>query len=365
MSRLPPKIEAALQAAIREAAREPHRRSEILGSAALTLAARSSEPQHRSEAPVLRALAERIAEAAMGDPGGATRDDFAETLEVFDEAHEQFPGDQDVLARADDLLDERATKGERLSIAPLSWGAGATLGRSGRFRYDPSQSEIANNVAQSATLAYWQGEPHESQAITIDLAPPSDGQPPALLAVPDPSLSPVDVSGRPRGRILYGADGAITRVDVDAGFGTRFTVVGNYVSIQLYMDPPAPGATDGEMSFTGSMGAFSAPSAAPVFYTVYLDSLAGGATTDGRSGPALIQRPQHAAFLLPILSDQIGGNVILKFFGQGAAQVLTQFVYPLGQLLPPIPLPSEVQYISLTNGTGNTANFRLVFQLSL
>lgn len=366
--RLPPAIEAELRKALAEAEREPHRRSEILGTTALGLAARSAQPEHAREAPILRQLAEEIAEAAMAElPGPATRDDFQETLEEFDQAHEQYAGDQDVLARADDLHDLKKTAkhGARVSIAPLSWGAGATLGRTGRFKFAPTQNDIKAQISQAATLAYWQGEPHESQAITIDLAPPADGQPTPFSALPDPSLGGTDVSSRPRGIISFGADGAITKVAVDAGFGARLTVTGNYVAIQLHMDPPMSGADAGVMSFTGSIGAFASPSAAPVFWTAYLDALPNNAITDGRNGPSPIQRPSHATHLLPILSSATSGNVLLSFYGQGGLVLLTQFLYPIGQLLLPIPLPSEVQYLTIQNLTGGPANFRVPFQLAL
>lgn len=366
---LPPRLQAQLDQALRQAEAQPHRRSEILGSAAFELAARSAHPRHQKEAPVLRALAEQIAEAAMVNFAlpAATMDDFQETLQEHAEAHDQFSSDLDVLARADDIHDAKKTSrhGRRMSIAPLSWGAGATLGRTGTFKYGPTSDEVLSNIAQAGTLAFWQGEPHETQAITIDLAPPPSGQPMPLQALPDPSSGAIDVSTRPRGLISYGADGAITQVAVDAGFGTRLTVTGNYVTVQLSMDPPRTGSAAGEMKFTGMLGAFASPSVAPVQYTVFLDALASGAITDGVNGPSPIQRPSHANYILPILSTATSGNVILSFYGQGGVDMVAQFIYPLGQLLPPIPLSAQVQYITVENAVGGVADFAIPFQLSL
>ncbi len=45
--------------------------------------------------------------------------------------------------------------------------------------------------------------------------------------------------------------------------------------------------------------------------------------------------------------------------------MLLQFTYTIGQILPPIPLPGDIQYVILNNNTGETANFRLLWQLSL
>lgn len=363
--KLPPALEAEIQAALREAAAQPSRRSEILGNTALGLAATSTKPQYAKEAPVLRAIAERIAAAAMAPARRATRDDFQETLEEYEQAHGEFAEDHDVIARADDLHDAKtALRGARVSIAPLSWGQGATLGRTGKFKWDPTAEDIANNVSQSGTLAYWQGEPHESSAVTIDLALPADGQP-SPVAVLLPDAVGARVSSRPRGIVSYGADGAITKVAFDAGFGTRLTVTGNYVAVQLAMEPPRANTQRGALSFTASMGAFASPSTAPVFYTEYIDRLPPGQATDGASGFPPIQRPAHAASILAVLSSETTGTASLAFWDAGGATVLFRFDYPMGQILLPIPLPSEVQYISLTNNTGAGASFRVVFQLAV
>lgn len=367
LSQISPRLSAELQAALSRAASDPARRSEILGNTALGLVAKSQRPQHKREAPILRALAERIAEAAMQAPQllvPATLDDFEETLEEHDEAHGQFSEDMDVIAHADDLHDEKtAQHAARVSIAPFSWGKGATLGRTGRFKYGPTSEDVGNNISQVATLAYWQGEPHESQAITVDIAPPAGAEPMPLLALPPSEL--IGASSRPRGFISFGADGAITKVAVDIGFGTRLTVPGNYVAVQVGMDAPRVNANAGIMAFTASIGAFASPSVSPVFYTHYIDDLDAGEITDGTNGPPPIQRPAHASQILPILSTATGGSVLLQFYGQTGGRLLHQVIYPIGQFLLPIPLPSEVQYVVLSNNTGELANFRIPFQLAL
>ena len=149
-------------------------------------------------------------------------------------------------------------------------------------------------------------------------------------------------------------------------FGARLTVVGNYVAVQIAMDPPEPGALSGIVAFSASLGAFASPSQAPPFYTVFIDGLVNNTQTDGLSSRySPIPRPSHAAFLLAVLSDELVGSVLLKFYGQGAARILSQFVYPIGALLQPLPLPADVQYIVLKNQTGNVGSFRLVFQIAL
>ena len=80
---LPPSIQHEVQGALDLARRDPARRSEILGSTAIGLAARSQDPAHRESARVLRAIAERLAQASLAAamPGPATRDDFEEALD--------------------------------------------------------------------------------------------------------------------------------------------------------------------------------------------------------------------------------------------------------------------------------------------
>ncbi len=370
---LPPSIQHEVQGALDLARRDPARRSEILGSTAIGLAARSQDPAHRESARVLRAIAERLAQASLAAamPGPATRDDFEEALEDFDQAHGEQADDLSTLALANDLQDARtAALSPRVSIAPRTWGAGATLGRTGKFRFNPTEDDIRQGIHQSGTLAFWQGETHEAQAVTVDVGIPVGLEPPPVLQLFFGIATP-DVSSRSRGIISYGTDGAVTRVSFDASFGTRFTVTGNYVTVQIAMDPPKPLALSGLMAFTASLGAFASPSVAPVYYTHYVDQLPLGLSTDGNlslagiRNPPPIRRPSHAAFLLAVLSDSVSGTARLEFYGQGCAQILTTFIYPIGQVLAPIPLPAEVQYIVLTNTTGQDANFRLVFQLAL
>lgn len=381
---LPPSIQHEVTAALHEARQNPAHRSLILGDTALGLAARSASPAHRADAKVLRAVADRLAHAALSSgallggvseegtafPGAATRDDFQETLEDFDQANAEHAYDLHAAARADDLNDARSLeRSPRMSIAPVAWGAGATLGRSGKFKYDPTSDEVAQNIAASGTLAYWQGESHEAQAITVDLGLPAGQEPPPrqflqiVTFVPPPRTK--GVSSRARGIISYGSDGAVTRVVVDANFGTRLQVLGNYVAVQVVMEPPRAGEDAGLMAYTASIGAFASPSKADVFYTAYIDRLTAGSSTDGFGTPPPIQRPSHAAAILAIYSNQITGTATLNFFGQGAKGSLFSFPYKLGTMYPPLPLPSDVQYIVLTNNTGQTANFNIVFQLAL
>lgn len=358
-------IEDMLGEVLRQAEQHPHRRSEILGQAALGLAARAQRPQHRAVAPQLRQLAEQLAAAALEPLPAldtpATLDDFYELLQERSEGHQEQADDIDVIARAEEIHNERvaAHGAARVSIAPLSWGKGATLGRTGTFKFNPTSDEMAQGLKQSGTLAFWQGEPHEAQAITVDLAPPVDFVPTPLLSLPSGPAPGPDTSSRGYGVVAYGSDGAITQVKFDAGFGARFTVVGSYVSIVAGMDSPLSGALSGTLSYTASIGAFAAPSAAPVFLTEYIDLLGNGGTT------APFQRPMHATQILPILTDATAGNAVLRFYGQGGTTLLYQFAYPIGQLLNPLPLPAEAQYLTLTNGTGGVANFRVPFQLSL
>lgn len=351
-------IRTYVETAIGAATAQPARRSEILGEAAMRLSSLAHHKDHAAAAPLLIELAEQFARAAMESETPATTDDFHELLEEQKAARDDgFSDDLNIRARSEathDAGEKEVTP--RVSIAPASWGKGATLGRSGTFRYAPTSQDVDAGIQQSATLAFWQGQPHESQALSIDLSLVALPMPIGVLPAPSPGI---DVSARPYGIVTYGSDGAIVSVRFDAGFGTRFNVSGSYVSIVAGMQAPMTGVAPGTLSFSASIGAFASPSQAPVTLTEYLDALPNGATS------APIQRPQHASQILPVLSSSTAGTALLTFYGQGAGGALLSFSYPIGQLLQPIPLPSEVQYVTLKNLTGQAANFRLMFQLSL
>lgn len=354
-------IRALAREAIDQAAAQPHRRSEILGTTAMQFAGLARDHQHVREAPMLRKLAAHFGAAAMVPEQPATVDDFEEQLvEQFQAVQEGYQGDLNQIARADAIHDQKqALLTPRVCIAPGSWGQGATLGRSGTFKFNPSQEDIRQGIAQSGTLAFWQGEPYEAQAITVDVN--------LLEYLGNPSgtdtgaAGPAPPEAHPFATVVYGSDGNVAEVKFDIGRGTRFTVVGSYVSVLCGMDPVT--ATSAQMTVGASIGAFAAPSTAPVFLTTY-QALA----IDEESSP--IKIPAHAVQLFPILTSVSppAGLVRLNFFPVGGAGGVPLAVldFPVGTVnASPIPIPGDIGYMTIQNLTGIPARFRLPFQLSM
>ena len=291
-----------------------------------------------------------------------TVEDFQDLLQETAEAYEEVGGEgsdpMDLVARRRELHEERSPHGPSVSIAPETFNEDATLGRSVNLKYQPTAAETMNGVKESDTVAFWQGQKKEAQALTVDVG--------ALVPqrIPPGEDAGAPHSARPFGTVVYGSDGNKISVNFDIGWGVRFTVVGNYVSVLASMAPPQTGRPAGIMTVGGSIGMFAAPSVAPVLFTEYVDELTNTDSSD------FIPRPMHAVQLLPLLTDALLGTTQIDFFGFGggaiAATQLYSIVFPSGTLgMSPIPLAGDVAFITITNNTGVLANYRLPFQLSM
>lgn len=301
----------------------------------------------------LQALALEFQKAAAQHE--ATRDDFEELLSETAQGLDEADSDLDVVAIREQIH-AASTGAAHVSIAPDTFRNESTgLGRAATIRYNPTPEDVASGIQASASLVYWQGEKDEAAAFTVDLG---------LVSLPrlTPALASFVSSARPFAEIEYGADGNRTLVQCDLGFGVRLTGVGNYVSVRASLDPPIPGGINEAISVGASMGMFAAPSVAPIFRSAYLDLLGSGS----RSDP--IPRPAKATHLLPVLSTALVGAIEIRFLGaSGTNNILYRAVYNLGvpPVGTPIPLTGDVFFLDVTNNTGEVANFRLPFQLSM
>lgn len=328
----------------------------VCREAAATFAGLALDPRNARISRQLQQTAMEFAAAARRplDRPPPTVDDFEELLEETAEAYGQVGGHaMDVIARRRELHEERKPGGPHVSITPESFNTDLPLGRNLTVKFNPTEEEKAVGVIESGTVAFWQGFKHEAQAATVDVAMTL---PPAFTG---PGSSDVR-SGRPYGIIEYGSDGNRTSAKFDVGLGTRFTVVGNYISVLVGMDP-VPGNTLSSQPYVigGSVGVFAAPSLAPVLLTEYADELANGAT-------ATFRRPLRAVQILNLVTSATAGASEIAFFGANGVGFIARLSIPSGTLaLSPIPIPNDVGVITVTNNTGNSANYRLVFQLSL
>lgn len=340
------------------AQQNPGGRNAIFRRAAQVFADLASDPRNRRQAAQLQQMAFDFVSAAR-EERPATISDFENLLRETATAYEQV-GDStlDQIARAREVHDEQRST-QSVSIAPLSFNRDATLGRSQILKWNPSQEEILQGIKESETVAFWQGTKQEAQAITVDVALVS-APPPAEPS--DNGLPPIDV--RPYGIVEYGSDGNRTSVRFDVGAGKRFTVVGNYCSVLVGVDPPFEGARTATISIGASIGTFAAPSPCPTTLTRYIDTLAPNVFSP------FIAIPLKAVQLLAVQSNLIAGeSLTVRFYSFGGGSgVVSQYDFTVAASvpLPPIvPLTGDVAFVKIRHTGGGPRRFRLPFQLSL
>lgn len=345
---------------LRHVQADPARAPMIYRAAAEQVGRLVGDPQNARAREELHALAQRFMQQSTSPPFG-TSSDFDEQLHASIEGYSLgAPNDLELVAYRQQLDEAQATP--RTSISPESFTRDTALGRYSLFKYAPTEQEHALGVRQEDTLVVWPGLKHEAQAFTVDF---SLANPAPFPPVPDdPGTEPIYMA-RPYGFVEYGSDGAKTRVLFDIGFGTRFTVVGNYIAAGAGMYAPPEAVDDDPETLSAtlrigcSIGAFAAPSVSPVTFTGYVDRLANTFQSDP------IQRPVKGTYLLPLLCDIGAGSTNIDFLDFNA-KLLYQVVWNGGTLAAsPIPLSPDVAYVQLLNGTGDTANYRVVFQLAL
>lgn len=350
------KIEQIAQSFLGQAAANPQQRHEICRQAAYTFMGLAQDPKNARASQHLAEVGLQFARAA-GDARPPVMDDFADLLKETQIAYDLVGpyGDDpmDLIAARREIHEDRTprTPGQ-IFITPESFNRDATLGRSATITFNPTEDQKRNGIQQSQTVAFWQGVKKEAQAMTVDI---NLGFLPS--AVDPDTVEPG--SARPYAEVEFGSDGNRTKFLCDIALGKRLTVVGNYCSVLLGM--AAPGFGDPSPVITGgaSIGAFAAPSTAPLVYTLYVDGLASLDTTN------FLSIPMKAAFLLPILST-VGGAGVLEFYdigGNGIGNV--PFSITAATPMVPIPIPGDASYVRVVNSTLFTANYRLPFQLAV
>lgn len=330
---------------------QPDRQAEIYHKAAATFMGLASKPENARLQAQLHSLAQQFSHAAQRPP---TVEDFNNLLQETAEAYEEVGGDDDVdlVARRREIHDDRAPEGRPISIAPASINQDTPLGRIATIKFAPTSEEVRLGVVQSQTVAFWQGTKREAQAVTVDV-----GLVEAAVVLPPGVQEP---TCRPFGIVVFGSDGGRTTAKFDLAYGQRFTVVGNYVSILVGMDPPPPDRPSIQLTVSASIGMFAAPSQSPVLFTSYIDNLADGAST------GLIARPAKSILLLPPRIGFLGGSILLETFDLGGGpNPIDALSIPNSPQNTPIPLVNDAAFFRVTNTSVKRANIRLPFQLCL
>lgn len=342
----------------------PGDRPEIFRKASYTFMGLAQDPKNARSSQKLASIGLEFAAAAHRERP-AVMDDFTDLLRETAEAYEQVGDDpMDLVARRREIHDERTPlMPGQVSIAPESFNRDATLGRSAVIQNftglspDQIQALTAIGVQESQNVAFWQGVKKEAQAMTVDI---SLGFLPTLAVVQGESFSSTNV--RPFTEIQYGSDGNRTTVRADLALGNRFTVVGNYIAVTIGMAPPMAGSVSTRITAGASIGAFAAPSQAPIFFTEYIDTLVIGATTP------IIPIPLKAVQLAPLQTNlPLGDSVRLRFFDYGGALISQNFyVQAANVVMQPIPITGDVAFVDVQNNSATTAlTARLPFQLGM
>lgn len=345
-------LQRFIETVVGHAEADPARAPQVYGAAAEDLRSMARRQKNAQTAAKLQALAAEMTQRAQRP---ATVSDFGDLLSELAESYRQVgdpSDDQAPVARMSEIHDARTSGLPRVSIAPRSIREQTALGRQTTVKWQPTDEEGRAGIKQSQTLALWQGEKHEAQAITVDI-----GLVRPVLADSNP------VSNRPYGLISYGSEGVIINVEVDIGLGMRATVVGSYVSVLVGMDAPLQDNPSIDrvgvaMTIAASIGFFAAPSLAPVIRTRYIDGLDTNATSD------FIPRPNKSVLLLPPQSNIPGGTADYKFYDVTQTQVLYSLTLTNGALGNPIPLTDDIVFVTVKNNSAK-GRFRLPFQLAL
>jgi hypothetical protein len=358
------------------AQKHPVNRPEIFRTAAYKFMGLAQDPKNMRSAGTLAQIGLDFAAAATREQP-VTMDDFTDLLRETQTAYDEVGDDpMDLVARRRDIHDARTpvTPGFT-SIAPESFNKDATLGRSAVVVFvdafpdvpppggGPTRASlIAQGITQSQNVAFWQGVKKEAQAMTVDV---NLGFLPPLPPGFDSPVPRLNV--RPFGEVEFGSDGNRTKIKFDLSFGTRLTVVGNYIAVTVGANPPMFFGTPAQCLTTpitvgASIGTFAAPSQSPLIYTAYVDALAPGAAS------ALIPIPLKATQLLPIQSNlALTETYAIVFFDYGGNIITNQFYTKVSnQNDEAIPITGDVAFIRVFNEAGATsAHFRLPFQLAM
>jgi len=344
-------LDSVIAEVIGTAQANPERAPMIYADAARRFARLAANPKNTATARALARTAQDFAAMAERPP---VIEDFDDLLnETYEAYHAVSDGPGDELARmaVRREIHERESGENQMRITPRSITEDTPLGRSANLKFAPTAEDIRNGIVDQQTVIFWQGRKLEAQACTIDIG---------VIAPPLPD--PLSTFGfRPFAIVEYGSDGFKTTAKLDVGYGTRFTIVGNYVTVLLGMGPPPPESLGGSgiLSVGASLGFFAAPSIAPVTYTAYIDGT-GGSTQS-------IIRPQKAQVLLPVQCSDPVAPITLQFYDFGSVLLYTQkIVIGTAAANTPIPITNDVARIDVTyTGMLVGVQVRLPFQLAL
>jgi hypothetical protein len=159
--------------------------------------------------------------------------------------------------------------------------------------------------------------------------------------------------------VQFGTDGYMEPpVRVDIGRGTRVTGEGNYCTVIVGMDRPAPGIMSATYTIGARLGFFAAPSIAPPMLTTFIDGLANGTASDP------IDVPVRANYILPPVQTDVAGSMRIDFLDSFGVVRYSRAILAATPPAAPIPVTADIRQIVVNNTGGAPADFRIPWQIS-
>lgn len=345
------------------------------------IAAKLDEYALQVAVPDVDPVEEEIEGTFADDPTGQVMTAFDGVLEDMAEAtqHEDgSPGSELYsAARFSQLQKERSrVVANPVQITPENSGDNSNLlgstvlvqyggtGGSGSFTAVTGGFSGAVVAKEEAEVIRWSGESRDALPCRISISPLIGG---SGATYPTGGNGSNSYSYRPYFRARWGSGerGTAHEVVGDIGRGVQFTVSATNVNVNVGMGAftptvaVGPSATyvAGAMYLNANMAFFAGGSAAPVTRTLHVDEIVDDATAD-------LVIPLFAKYLLPVQCTNVTGQSRLDFLDNNS-NILYSLLYSNGGLIAPIPISDDAYSVRLTNSSGGTAGYRLVFQLIL
>ena len=197
----------------------------------------------------------------------------------------------------------------------------------------------------------WKGEDPREVTVEVGLVQEKE----SILATDSGAISAN--CNRFYGVVEYGTDSYHNIVEFDVGFGTRFTVAGNFVSVSLGTDP-STSLCVGEITKLGvTLGFYAVPLTWPPTRTIVVDTL-------NAADVIYFNRPIRSVVILPIVCPTDGVSITLWMRTWTGADV-GALTYNINEQVVPITIPNDVAQIGITNNGKWPTSFRIPFQLAL
>ncbi len=278
---------------------------------------------------------------AMEEAGG---DDLAAHVIYRDSVGKQLPPDSPA--------PPSATKGSLGSSALVSTYASDQAPQVyGGVSTNPAVG-FAKNVSP-AEVARWNADnDFETRPVTITFQ--------NITATPITSKAAIIPVGlRPFGLVQFGTSSASSPLYVDIGRGCQFTVAASAVSVAVGVDPVASNSQTliNQMQLAGMISFNPVVRTTPIYRTVYIDDLEG--STLQINVPPFANR----VWFFRAAPASVGASLV---FQDSTANTVYEVDLAAGaQMTTPIPLTSDIAFISVAKTAGANNYARLVFELGL